>query len=103
MGDSHADRDRSDYFPGCLEVLLPPTNQTAHLIDVQIQCARVAFNQVTVAAGESAAVEIAIPATDCSLVDATGRRIVEPGTFELLVGSSSRERDLLKTTFTIAD
>ena len=60
-----------------------------------------AFAQTTLAPGESADVEIAIPAAECSLVDADGRRVVEPGTFELLIGSSSRDRDLLRTTFTI--
>jgi hypothetical protein len=37
--------ERSFVSPGCLEVLLPPTNQTAHLIDVKIQCARVAIGE----------------------------------------------------------
>ncbi|BAS10525.1 glycoside hydrolase family 3 domain protein [Arthrobacter sp. Hiyo4] len=60
-----------------------------------------AFVQATVAPGESAEVDISLPASECSLVDASGRHIVEEGTFELLVGSSSRDRDLIRTTFTI--
>lgn len=60
-----------------------------------------AFVQATVAPGESADVDISLSASECSLVDANGRRIVEAGTFELLVGSSSRDQDLIRTTFTI--
>ncbi|WP_284762682.1 glycoside hydrolase family 3 N-terminal domain-containing protein [Arthrobacter sp. efr-133-R2A-63] len=60
-----------------------------------------AFTQATIAPGESVDVRIAIPASDCTLVDAGGRRIVEPGSFELLVGSSSRDRDLIRASFTI--
>nr|WP_308292658.1 glycoside hydrolase family 3 C-terminal domain-containing protein [Pseudarthrobacter humi] len=60
-----------------------------------------AFVQATVAPRESADVDISLPASACSLVDANGQRIVEAGTFELLVGSSSRGQDLIRTTFTI--
>lgn len=60
-----------------------------------------AFTQVTVTAGESVDVDITIPAAACTIVDAAGRRVVEPGSFDLLVGSSSRDRDLLRTSFTI--
>jgi beta-glucosidase len=60
-----------------------------------------AYRQVTVPAGESVTVELEIPASACSLVTADGRRVVEPGDFELLVGPSSRERNLLRAPFTI--
>ncbi|WP_433294859.1 glycoside hydrolase family 3 N-terminal domain-containing protein [Actinoplanes sp. CA-030573] len=60
-----------------------------------------AYRQVTVPAGESVTVEFEIPASACSLVAADGRRVVEPGDFELHVGPSSRERDLLRAPFTI--
>jgi beta-glucosidase len=59
------------------------------------------YRQVTVPAGESVTVELEIPREACSLVTADGRRVVEPGEFELLVGPSSRERDLLRAPFTI--
>ena len=49
-----------------------------------------AFTQVDVAPGETVDVEIAIPAARCSLVTSDGRRVVEPGEFELRVGPSSR-------------
>ena len=60
-----------------------------------------AFRQVTVPPGESVDVEIELPAAACSLVDADGRRVVEPGEFELLVGPSSRDDALLRTSFDI--
>jgi len=59
------------------------------------------FAQVTVQPGESVDVQIAIAAADCSIVTAAGHRVVEPGTFELLVGKSSRSGDLLRAVFTI--
>ena len=60
-----------------------------------------AFAQATVEPGEVKDVEISISAGDCSVVNAAGARIVEPGAFDLLVGRSSRESDLLRTTFRI--
>jgi beta-glucosidase len=57
--------------------------------------------QVELAPGESRTVTLSIPAAACSLVDAAGRRVVEPGDFELLVGPSSRRKDLLSARFTI--
>ncbi|MFI1035493.1 glycoside hydrolase family 3 N-terminal domain-containing protein [Streptomyces sp. NPDC020951] len=59
------------------------------------------FTQVDVQPGDSVEVEILVPATDCTLVDASGRRVVEPGEFDLLVGSSSRIEDLRAAAFTI--
>jgi beta-glucosidase len=47
-------------------------------------------------------VRLAIPAAACSLVDAEGRRIVEPGAFDLFVGHSSRTADLLRARFTLS-
>ena len=46
--------------------------------------------------GESVDVDITIPAADCSIVNAAGHRVVEPGSFDLLVGKSSRDHDLLR-------
>jgi beta-glucosidase len=36
-------------------------------------------------------VGIDVPAAACSLVTADGRRVVEPGEFDLLVGPNSRD------------
>lgn len=60
-----------------------------------------AFERVCVAAGESRIVELELPAADCSIVNAAGERVVEPGEFELLMGPSSRDSDLLAGSFRI--
>jgi len=60
-----------------------------------------AFVQERVAPGEVRSVELEIPVADLTIVDATGRRVVEPGAFELLVGTSSRDEDLLRAPFTV--
>jgi len=60
------------------------------------------FTQVEVAAGESVTVRIEVPVADCTIVDAAGRRVVEAGEFELLVGPSSRDADLQRAGFTVA-
>ncbi|MFI8524072.1 glycoside hydrolase family 3 N-terminal domain-containing protein [Promicromonospora sukumoe] len=60
-----------------------------------------AYRQVDLAPGERLAVELDLPVSDCSVVDAAGRRVVEPGGFELLVGPSSRDADLLRAPFTV--
>ncbi|MCX4552697.1 glycoside hydrolase family 3 C-terminal domain-containing protein [Streptomyces sp. NBC_01267] len=60
-----------------------------------------AYQQVTLAPGESREVVIELPVSSCSLVDSEGRRVVEPGAFELLVGPSSRDESLLRAGFTV--
>ncbi|MDT0268472.1 glycoside hydrolase family 3 N-terminal domain-containing protein [Streptomyces sp. DSM 44915] len=59
------------------------------------------YRQVRLAPGESTTVTLELAAADCTLVDAAGRRVVEPGAFELLVGPSSRDEALLRAGFTI--
>ena len=60
-----------------------------------------AWRQVQVPPGESVRVGIEVPANTCTLVTADGRRVVEPGGFELQVGPSSRPADLLRAEFLI--
>lgn len=60
-----------------------------------------AYQQVDVAAGESVRVDIDVAVADLSIVTAEGERVVEPGGFELLVGSSSRDDDLQALPFTV--
>lgn len=60
-----------------------------------------AFRRVVVPPGESVTVEIEVPVAACTIVDAQARRVVEPGEFELLVGPSSRDADLLRVPFTV--
>lgn len=61
-----------------------------------------AYRHVDLAPGAEETVELEVPVADCTIVDATGACIVEPGAFELLIGSSSRDEDLRSVSFTIA-
>jgi beta-glucosidase len=56
------------------------------------------FNRVALKPGESKIAEITIPVSEFSLVDRNNKIIVEPGEFEIMIGSSSRDEDLLRTT-----
>ncbi|MFJ6678785.1 glycoside hydrolase family 3 N-terminal domain-containing protein [Microbacterium sp. NPDC091382] len=60
-----------------------------------------AYRHVDVAAGATVTVDIELPASECTIVDAAGRRIVEPGEFELLIGPSSRDEVLRAVSFEI--
>ncbi len=60
-----------------------------------------AYRLVDLAPGESVVVDLEVPVADCTLVDPAGRRIVEPGEFQLLVGPSSRTEDLRGARFTV--
>ncbi len=60
-----------------------------------------AYRQVTVPPGESVVVELELPVADCSIVDAAGNRVVEPGAFELRVGPSSSLDSQLVAPFTV--
>ncbi len=60
-----------------------------------------AYTQVVLAPGESQVVDLELPVTALTLVDARGARIVEPGGLELLVGPSSREEVLLRAGFMV--
>ncbi|MGC4927008.1 glycoside hydrolase family 3 N-terminal domain-containing protein [Streptomyces sp. DT117] len=60
-----------------------------------------AYEQVALAPGKSRQVDIELPVAACTLVDARGQRVVEPGRFELLVGPSSRDEALLRAEFTV--
>ncbi len=60
-----------------------------------------AFAQARLEPGERREVEIALPVAECSIVDAAGHRHVEPGTFAVLVGPSSRDQDLLRAEFRV--
>lgn len=61
-----------------------------------------AFQRVELEPGETRTVAFDIPVADCTIVDPDARRIVEPGEFEVLIGHSSRRKDLRRTTFTVA-
>lgn len=59
------------------------------------------YRQVDLAPGQSTRVRLTLPVAECTIVDAAGDRRVEPGTFELLVGPSSRAEDLLAAGFEV--
>jgi beta-glucosidase len=59
----------------------------------------VAFERVTLAAGETRSVQFHIPQERLSLVDAFEQRVVEPGEFELRVGRCSQAADTLVAKF----
>lgn len=61
-----------------------------------------AYTHVDLAAGETRTVQLQIAAADCTIVNARGERVVEPGDFELLVGPSSRDEALRSVAFTVA-
>ncbi len=55
------------------------------------------FARVHLGPGETRTVRVALPWEAFSLVDAEERRVVEPGDFDILVGPSSREAELVGT------
>ena len=61
----------------------------------------VAFERVTLAAGEKRSLRLLVPHERLSLVDAYEKRVVEPGEFEVLVGGSSARSALQRATFRV--
>jgi len=53
------------------------------------------FSRVDLNPGEKKTVPFEISHASLAVIDAEGRRVVEPGDFELMVGPSSRDEDLL--------
>ncbi|AOT70770.1 glycoside hydrolase family 3 N-terminal domain-containing protein [Geosporobacter ferrireducens] len=61
------------------------------------------FTRVTLNPGEQQRISIHLPIASLSLVDRQCRSIVEPGEFEIMVGSSSRDEDLLKKVIRVME
>lgn len=61
----------------------------------------IAFRQITLQPGETRHVIFQLKKDDFALVDRQERTVVEPGAFILYVGHSSKDADLLNTTFRI--
>jgi beta-glucosidase len=59
------------------------------------------YRQLDLQPGITADIDLEIPVAACTIVAANGRRVVEPGDFDLLVGPSSRDQDLLTARFTV--
>jgi len=60
-----------------------------------------AFARVELAPGETRSVELAVRYERLALVNQNLETVVEPGEFEVMVGGSSRDCDLLKATFEV--
>jgi len=60
------------------------------------------FRRVALKPGEHETVRFEISHDALAIVDAVGRRVVEPGEFELLIGTSSRDADLTRLPFTLS-
>ena len=60
-----------------------------------------AFRRVNLKAGEKKSVSLEVPYERLALVDQNLETVVEPGEFEVMVGSSSRDQDLLKDNFRV--
>ncbi|XXU10194.1 glycoside hydrolase family 3 N-terminal domain-containing protein [Sorangium sp. So ce854] len=61
-----------------------------------------AFRRLPLAAGEARAVRFDVPASELSILDAEGRRVVEPGELRVHIGASSRPEDLVSAGFVVA-
>lgn len=59
------------------------------------------FRRLALKAGESAKVEFLITPDKLSFYDEAMKKVVEEGTFEVMVGGSSRDADLLKAEFQV--
>jgi len=59
------------------------------------------YTKVELAPGTSKVVDFSLPVSSFTIVDRFGNRIVEPGKFKLLVGHSSRTKDLLSAEFSV--
>ena len=59
------------------------------------------FERVTLRAGEEKRVTFTFKKEDFALVTPDERYVTEPGAFDMMVGLSSKDEDLLKTTFRI--
>ena len=61
----------------------------------------IAFTRVELNPGETKTVTFQLKPEDFSLVNRKEERVIEPGDFELFIGHSSKDDDLLKTRFTL--
>jgi beta-glucosidase len=59
------------------------------------------FARVELAPGEKKTVPVELPWNSFQIVNAQGDTVVEPGEFEIMVGPSSRNQDLLKATLVL--
>jgi beta-glucosidase len=53
------------------------------------------FTQLEIAPGSTEVASMELPVSDMTMVNAAGKRVVEPGEFDIRVGHSSKDSDLL--------
>ena len=61
----------------------------------------IGFEKISLCQGEMKAVEFKFNRSDFSLVNAEGRRVVEPGQFNIFAGASSQDSDLQRIQITL--
>ena len=61
------------------------------------------FARVTLKPGEQQRVSIHLPISSLALIDRHCKSVVEPGAFQIMVGSSSRDEDLLKEIIQVVE
>jgi beta-glucosidase len=61
------------------------------------------FERVFIKAGETVVVEMTLPFEELSMINANLQRVVEPGSFEIMLGPSSKDEDLLKAFVKVSD
>ena len=81
-----------------VQVYVSDVVTSASWTDQEIKTYRV----VELEPGESRVVDLELPVAECTIVNAAGERVVEPGDFELRVGPSSRTETHLTAVFTVA-
>ena len=62
-----------------------------------------AFGRVTIAPGEETRVEVSVPVDMLNFTGPEGLRIVEPGSFDLMVGASSGDIQLSATVEVVGE
>ncbi|BCJ94694.1 glycosyl hydrolase [Anaerocolumna cellulosilytica] len=77
------------YFIDCVSSVLTPVKQL------------IGFEKIYIKANETKNVSFTFSKEDFSLVNSDEKRVTEPGEFILMVGSSSRDIDLLQSTITL--
>ena len=60
-----------------------------------------AFQRVELQPGEQQTVSLEVPYLQLALVNQDLETVIEPGEFEVLVGNSSQDKDLLKARFEV--
>jgi len=60
-----------------------------------------AYRRVPLEAGKSKRIQFELPVSALSIVNVDAERVVEPGEFEVMIGPSSRDQDLLKGRFAV--